>query len=68
MIDFGGGCSCCCSFCCDRGKIKSTPSPKTEVGTLDWSLTTKSKAFGSLNWRKDKSLVEFVKLEKVRVY
>ena len=37
MVDFGGGCSCCC--CCDRGKTKSTPSPKTEVWTLDWSLT-----------------------------
>ena len=38
MIDFGGGCSSSCS-CCDRGKTKSTPSPKTEVWTLDWSLT-----------------------------
>ena len=31
-------CGSCCS--CDGGKIKSTPSPKTEVWTLDWSLTT----------------------------
>ena len=23
---------------CDRGKTKSTPSPKTEVWTLVWSL------------------------------
>ena len=43
LIDFGGGScsSCCCSCsccCCDRGKTKSTPSPKTEVWTLDWSL------------------------------
>ena len=38
MQDFGGGSfsSCCCS---DRGKTKSTPSSKTEVGTLDWGLT-----------------------------
>ena len=39
QIDFGGGssCSCCCS-CCDRGKTKLTPSPKTEVWTLDFGL------------------------------
>ena len=36
QLDFGGGSSCCC---CDRGKTKSTPSPKTEVLTWDWSLT-----------------------------
>ena len=35
LIDFGLG-DCCC---CDRGKTKSTPSPKTEVLTWDWSLT-----------------------------
>ena len=40
LIDFGkGSCSSCSSICSDRGKTKSTPSPKTEVGTLDWSLT-----------------------------
>ena len=47
LIDFGGGSSCCsswcsccsCCCCCDRGKTKSTPSPKTEVWTLDQSLT-----------------------------
>ena len=41
LIDFGGGSSCssCCSCsCCDRGKTKSTPSPKTEVWTLDLGL------------------------------
>ena len=26
-------------ICCDRGKTKSTPSPKTENWPLDWSLT-----------------------------
>ena len=37
---FWCGSSCCCSCsCCDRGKTKSTPCPKTEVWTLDWSLT-----------------------------
>ena len=25
--------------CCDRGKTKSTPSPKTEGWTWDWILT-----------------------------
>ena len=42
MVDFGEGscCSCpCCCCSCDRGKTKSTVSPKTEVWTLDWSLT-----------------------------
>ena len=29
----------CGSSCCDRGKAKSTPSPKTDVWTSDWSLT-----------------------------
>ena len=42
LIDFGGGSSCSCS-CCDRGKTYSTPSPKTEFWTLDWSLTTEKK-------------------------
>ena len=38
LVYFGGGCSCCCSCCsCDRGKTKSTPSPR--LWTLDWSLT-----------------------------
>ena len=38
LIDFGeGSCSFCCSSC-DRGKTKSTPSPKTEVWTLDLGL------------------------------
>ena len=37
LIDFGGGsCSSCCSS--DRGKTKSTPSPKTDVWTLDLRL------------------------------
>ena len=32
-----GSSSCCCSSsCCDRGKTKSTPSPKNEVWTLEW--------------------------------
>ena len=35
----GSSCCCCSSSCCDRGKTKSAPSPKTEVWTLDWSLT-----------------------------
>ena len=36
--DFGEGYSCCCCCCCcDRGKTKSTPSPKIEV----WTLKTK---------------------------
>ena len=38
MIDFGGGSSSSSSSCCDRGKTKSTPSPKTEVWTLDLGL------------------------------
>ena len=35
-----GGDSCSCSSCssCDRGKTKSTPSPETEVWTLDLGL------------------------------
>ena len=40
--------SCCCSCsCCERGKTKSTPSPKTEVWTLDLGLEfdKKSNAF-----------------------
>ena len=39
LVDVGEGSTCCC-YCssCDRVK-KSTPSPKTEVWTLDWSLT-----------------------------
>ena len=28
----GGSCSPCCPSCCDRGKTKSTPSQKTEIG------------------------------------
>ena len=32
----GSSCSC---FSCDKSKTKLTPSPKTEVWTLDWSLT-----------------------------
>ena len=53
VVDFGEGCRSSCSSCCccDRGKTKSTPSPKTEVWTLDWSLTIKAfkseKKFGS---------------------
>ena len=35
QLDFGGGSSCCC---CDRGKTKSTPSPKTEFWPLDLGL------------------------------
>ena len=38
LIDFGGGSPSCCCCCCDRGKTKSTPSPKTEVWTLDLGL------------------------------
>ena len=34
LMDFGGGC-----YGCDRRKTKSTQSNKTEVWTLDWSLT-----------------------------
>ena len=41
---FWCGCSCCSCSCCDRGKTKSTPSPKTAVWTLDWSLTTDTKS------------------------
>ena len=26
-------------YSCDRGKTKSTPSPKARAWTLDWSLT-----------------------------
>ena len=36
LVYFGGG---SCSSCCDSGKTKSTPSPKAEAWTLDWSLT-----------------------------
>ena len=46
LIFFARGSSCCsswgcCCYCCfcDSGKIKSTPTPKTEVWTLDWILT-----------------------------
>ena len=47
LIDFGGGSSSCCSCCCcDRGKTKSTPSPKTEVWTWDWSLTIRRQDLG----------------------
>ena len=35
LVYFGGGSSCSC--CSDRGKTKSTPSPR--LWTLDWSLT-----------------------------
>ena len=38
VVDFGGGSSPCCCSCCDRGKTKSTPSPKTDVWTLDLGL------------------------------
>ena len=41
LVDIGEGYSCCSSSPCDRGKTKSTPSPKTEVWALDWSLTKK---------------------------
>ena len=37
LVYFGGGSSCCSSSCSDRGKTKSTPSPR--LWTLDWSLT-----------------------------
>ena len=37
-LDFGGGSSSCSCCCCDRGEIESTPSPKTEVWTLDLGL------------------------------
>ena len=33
LVDFGGGSSCSCSSCCDRGKTKSTPGP-TLTGLL----------------------------------
>ena len=39
LINFGGGCCSCYSSSWYRGKTKSTPTPKTEVWTLDWSLT-----------------------------
>ena len=51
LIDFGGGlgssCSSCCfsCCCCDRGKTKSTPSPKTEVWTLDLGLEFDKKVY-----------------------
>ena len=38
-LDTGPFRRCCSCCCCDRGKTNSTPSPKTEVWTLDWSLT-----------------------------
>ena len=39
LIDFGEGSSCSSSCsCCDRGETKSTPSPKTDVWTLDLRL------------------------------
>ena len=45
-LDFGGGfCSCSSCCCCDRGKTKSTPSPKTEVWTLDLGLEFDNDAF-----------------------
>ena len=44
----------CCSCCCDRGKTKSTPRPKTEVSNWDWSVT---KIESNLSWPR-RSLTE----------
>ena len=51
MIDFGGGsssCSSCC--CCDRGETNSTPSPKTEIWTLDSELEFDNKTSPPCVW------------------
>ena len=37
-IDFGGGSSSCSWCCCSCWETKSTPSPKTDVWTLDLGL------------------------------
>ena len=59
MLDFGEGscCSCCCS-CCDRGKTKSTPSPKTEVWTLDLGLGFDKNDIELFSWILDCLLQE----------
>ena len=44
LVYFGGGSSSCSSSCSDRGKTKSTPSPR--LWTLDWSLTKNSDGGG----------------------
>ena len=46
LIDFGEGSSCC--SCCDRGTTKSTPSPKTEIWTLELGLEFDNKI--ELHW------------------